>query len=57
METLIVLSNCAIVIVSIHVAHRSLPEEHKHWIRARVRQCIDCLPLVNSPYRGRHRNP
>jgi hypothetical protein len=32
------LTNALVVVASLHVAHRSLPEEKKHWIKDRVRQ-------------------
>jgi hypothetical protein len=32
------LTNALVVAASLHVAHRSLPEEKKHWMRDRVRQ-------------------
>lgn len=55
MEALIIVSNCFVGVVTLHLAHRALPEEHKHWIRARARQCLACLPLISNPYQGQHR--
>jgi hypothetical protein len=31
-------TNFGLIMVSAHLAHRSLPEEKKHWIRDRIRR-------------------
>lgn len=30
----------ALTIATVHLAHRSLPDERKHWIRQRVRAVV-----------------
>jgi hypothetical protein len=59
-EALVIVSNCFVGIVTIHLAHRSLPDERKHWLRQRARCCLDFALIkagVEAPYRGAHRRP
>jgi hypothetical protein len=36
-EKATVFSNWALAVVSLHLAHRTLPEEKKHWIRDKAK--------------------
>jgi hypothetical protein len=59
-EALIICSNLLVGMATIHLAHRSLPEHRRHWLKAKLRCCYDFALVkakVKPPYRGAHRGP